>query len=998
MKGRKIYFLPFFLLLSLFSPDLYAQQPTWTIDPFGREKKPEQYEEKKLGSEKTADKKFTTVRRIVQNNITHYNFYFNANNKLNAVLERAKLAHKEDYSKLLSFYPYSLDNTASQQVELDSVIYKSTGGILLHDLRSDWVDNMYLLIGKAYYYRKEFDSAAFTFQFINYNLFPRKKQEEDSRVVGTNVVNENETPTALSIANKEKRNVVQKVLTLPPSRNDALIWLARTYTDQEQYGDAAGMINILQNDPNLPKRLRNDLDEVTAYWFFKQNSFDSAAVYLEKGLSNADDRADKSRWQYLLAQMYENSGSYDKASEYYSKAAKYTVDPVMDIFARLNNAKMLRNSGNVKELDESIATLIKMARKDKYESYRDIIYHSAGLLSLQKPDTTQGIGLFSKSLVYNTANEPFKNKAHLQLGKIAYQQRQYKKAADHYDSLNISEPTILEDSAAIADRKVVLRKIVVQLDIIEKEDSLQMIALMPAAERDAFLKKLVKKFRKEKGLKDEDNFAGNTLITSFGKDKEAPIDLFETASKGEWYFYNNNMKSRGYNEFKAKWGKRDNADNWRRKSAIDGSKSLNANIDIDAPSTSDPLSGDGDAAAGGKPVANSYDALLGDLPLTPELLDSSNARIAGALIELAKLFEYELQDYQQAIYTYDIYLQRYPDKLANGEVYLGLYHCYQKLGDAVKAAYYKNLLESQFADSKFSKMITDPASLQPEKNNPAVAAQYEAIYNMFIEGNFEKALSEKSKADSLYGNHYWTPQLLYIEAVQYIRNREDSQAILTLTNIASFYPQSALKDKALTMVEVLKRRSEIETYLSNLEVTRLPEDDKIIMPSDKPVEAPKPVVTAPVTRRIEPVRNIPVPKDSSIQLPPSMVSGGFKWQPAKPHHVIMILDKVDAVYVNEAKNAFARFNREKYFSKVVINKDVLDAQRSLLVFTSFENATDAITYFDLVKKAAPSEVSWLQAAKYSFLVISEENLQLLKTNKDIITYKGLLNTQYPGKF
>jgi hypothetical protein len=178
----------------------------------------------------------------------------------------------------------------------------------------------------------------------------------------------------------------------------------------------------------------------------------------------------------------------------------------------------------------------------------------------------------------------------------------------------------------------------------------------------------------------------------------------------------------------------------------------------------------------------------------------------------------------------------------------------------------------------------------------------------------------------------------------------------------------------------------------------LPEDDKIIVSDDKPAEIVKPVVTAPAVKRIEPVRNVPVQKDSAIVLPPSMVSGVFKWQPMKAHHVIMILDKVDGVYVNEAKNAFNRFNKEKRFTKVVINKDALDAQKSLLVFTSFETAEEAVAYYDKVKKAAPAEISWLPASKYSFLVISEENLQLLKTNKDIPTYKVLLNNQYPGKF
>ncbi|MGK4422318.1 hypothetical protein ACSLVQ_29130, partial [Klebsiella pneumoniae] len=84
---------------------------------------------------------------------------------------RAKEQYKDDYTTLLSFYNYSLDETAKQQI--DSIIYKCTAGILLHDLRSDWVDRLYLLLGNAYLHRKNFDSANFVFQFINYAYAPK---------------------------------------------------------------------------------------------------------------------------------------------------------------------------------------------------------------------------------------------------------------------------------------------------------------------------------------------------------------------------------------------------------------------------------------------------------------------------------------------------------------------------------------------------------------------------------------------------------------------------------------------------------------------------------------------------------------------------------------------------------------------------------------------------------------------------------------------------------
>lgn len=996
MKARTKSVGFIFPLLFLFSFSSLAQ-PTWTFDPFGKEKKPEQYEDKKLGSELTAEKKFTTFRRVIQNGVTHYNFYFNANNKLRDVVERAKQSQKDDYTNLLSFYPYSLENTAAQQVELDSVIYKATGGILLHDLRSDWVDNMYLLIGKAYYYRKVLDSAALTFQFINYNLFPRKKNEDDNRIVGTNA----QTGTGnLSIANKETPNIAQKIFSLPPSRNDALIWLIRTCTEMERFGDAAGIINILQQDPNLPSRLKNDLEEVTAYWFYKQQLYDSSAIHLEKGITAAANNGDKSRWQYLIGQMYEITGDYDKASDYFAKSSKLAIDPAMEIYAEMNNAKMGRTNATPKDLDNSIDALLKMARKDKYEAYRDILFHYAGMLSLKKHDTTNAVAYMEKSLGYNESNESFKNKSHLQLGKIAYEQQQYRKAADHYDSLDIQEPSIFKDSADIATRKVALRKLADELNIISREDSLQMIAAMPAAERDEFIKKLSKKYKKEKGVSStEDNQdLNNNALSSFDNKKNQSTDLFESSSKGEWYFYNASSKSRGFSEFKSKWGKRENIDNWRRNSALK-INNLNNNIDIDAPLPSDSLNAQG---AAGEVIPYSYDALMGDLPLTPEKIDSSNERIAVALISLAKVFEYDLEDYQQAIFTYELYLQRFPNRLDGGSVYLGLYHCYIKLGDKNKAEYYKKMIDKEFADSRYAKMINNPQALELQKDgkNPEVTQRYAQIYELFIEGNFTRALEEKQKADSLYGNTYWTPQLLYIEAVHYIKEKNDSAAITVLSNIVSLYPESPLNEKASVMIGVLNRRAEIEAYLTNLEVTRVAEDEKVIIADDKVVEPVKtitaPVVTAP--KIVQPVRTVTVPRDSSIALPPTMVSGGYKWQAGKPHQVVMLLDRVDAVYVNEAKNAFGRFNREKNYSKVQINKENLDATRSMLVFASFDDATTAMAYLTLIKKAAPVEVSWLQAGKYSFFPITAENLELLKTNKDLEVYKQLLNNQYPGQF
>jgi hypothetical protein len=90
---------------------------------------------------------------------------------------------------------YSLEQTAGDKQELDSVIYKVTTGILIHDLRNNWLDNMYLLMGKAYYFRNQLDTAYQTFQYINYAFSPKEKDGYD-KVIGSN---SNEGGSAFSI-------------------------------------------------------------------------------------------------------------------------------------------------------------------------------------------------------------------------------------------------------------------------------------------------------------------------------------------------------------------------------------------------------------------------------------------------------------------------------------------------------------------------------------------------------------------------------------------------------------------------------------------------------------------------------------------------------------------------------------------------------------------------------------------------------------------------------
>ncbi|MFX6118729.1 hypothetical protein ABTE85_20940, partial [Acinetobacter baumannii] len=87
---------------------------------------------------------------------------------------------------------------------------------------------------------------------------------------------------------------------------------------------------------------------------------------------------------------------------------------------------------------------------------------------------------------------------------------------------------------------------------------------------------------------------------------------------------------------------------------------------------------------------------------------------------------------------------------------------------------------------------------------------YQDIYERFISGQFEEAKQRKLAADKQYGKNYWTPQLLFIESIYYIKQKDDSTAIQRLQQLATNFSGTEMAKKARTMIDALNRRKEIE--------------------------------------------------------------------------------------------------------------------------------------------------------------------------------------------
>lgn len=987
--------------------------------------KPEKYRDKELGAERTEDKKFTLPRRLFQGMITHYNYYYNAQKKIEGIVQKAKAGHRDDYTELLPFYNYSTLQTSADSVELDSILYKATAGIVLHDLRNSYIDNLYLLIGKAYFYWEKFDSAHRIFQFINYNFFPKAKNDYQI-VVGSN---NRSDKGILQIATKENKNIVHRAFSKPPSRNEALLWLAKTYAEDNLFAEAYTLVGLLRKDPIFPVRLQPQLDEVLAFTFYKQQQWDSTAFYLRRALKNASNKTELARWEYLLGQLYSLLKQPDEASAMFNKAKTHTTDPILYIHARIYEAQLVNGSNTNDPLQQTLNELLQLSRKERFDGYEDILYNAAAGIALQKQDTAQAILLYEKSNRFNQERASLKNKSFLQLAQLSYGQGNYAYAAACYDSLNLSDPN-LSDLKQLEQRKTMLKKLVQHITTVQYEDSVQAVAALPEKERDAYLSKILKQLRKQKGLKEEEPYVMPVSLTS---GTQAP-PLFSEAG-GTWYFNNPQQKAKGMNEFRARWGKRPNLDNWRRQAALDvfaggpGAMPGNPGGDMDAMAVND---GAPDSETG----ELNRETLLQKLPLTEEQLTASNKRIFEALFEQGMIYKNQLEDYNQAAKVFEEIWKRFSNYEQEEATLFELYYCYQKAGNLQKSTYFQTLLQQKFSGGNYAEKIQLSKQIKaPEKDNPTKA--YEKIYTHFIEGRFAEALRSKAEADSVYGNSYWTPQLLYIESLYHIRQRNDSTALVTIDQLLVSFPGTPMADKAGVLKEVLQQRKEIEDYLQNANIVRQREDAPFIPVDEGPkvnkiqpqqkadsiarlVAAPKPAQQqtqlekpgAPLQKTGQeksdraaaagiggpgkiPVKDGPVSATKNTK-----VEMAYVYTPSEPYTVLMYFDKVDPVYISESRTAFQRYNnstRSGETIKITIYEQDAD-ELYWLEIGQYPDVASVLSYFDELKQNARQIVPWLPASKYDFIIISERNLEMLKSRKNISEYKLFIGQYIKDKF
>ncbi|HAS36886.1 MAG TPA: hypothetical protein DCS15_10405, partial [Flavobacteriales bacterium] len=117
-------------------------------------------------------KKNAWINRNYHNVNAFYNGFFNGNESYEEGMYKLVSSHKENYKKVLPIFIHGNETSAKTVYpDMDKAIKKASKVIQRHsmDIRGveycKWIDDAYMLIGKAYFMKREYVEARTVFRY-----------------------------------------------------------------------------------------------------------------------------------------------------------------------------------------------------------------------------------------------------------------------------------------------------------------------------------------------------------------------------------------------------------------------------------------------------------------------------------------------------------------------------------------------------------------------------------------------------------------------------------------------------------------------------------------------------------------------------------------------------------------------------------------------------------------------------------------------------------------
>lgn len=653
-------------------------------------------------------------RNFIQNLFTHYNYHFNAQRKIVEACANMDRQCVDKFDTLINLFTYSPKDSSLYAADMDSIVRKASLGLQIHDPRTKWADDLYFLMGKAYYYKGDYENAiaAFRYAMLVQDLYPSKGKATSKK-----------SGDKLSVVKNKKKGPLGW-FAHKPVKNDAILWLCRTLVDNRKYGEAESVLDLLESDRKTDRFMKGKVALEHAYLAIKDEDFVLASDMLSKVTSTKKiTKSTKLRASFLLGQLSFSQHAYDNAINAYSKSLDYHPNLAMDFEARKGIALSKVALGNADT--KALASLKDMLHDNKYSNYQDQVYYMLGKLSLQVDTRNSAISYFQKGLHLSKIAPAQKAILYAALANVYFDLGSFKNAKMAFDSLDKYKSNAAKHAEVVLalSRSKVIDEIVIPIRSIKQKDSLIHLANLSEKEQKAIIKKTIKQLERiQADSANQNNTVSVSIPTIISK---------ETSS---WYFGNANQMQSGAADFKRKWGSRPNVDHWRRLASI-GQNNTNVSNEQEAKkNTSDS------SMLTEKGIPNEA-YLLSLLPKTKVEQEKLLSQIQKHYIDLANAYLDNLEDQNNATHTLDTMLKRFPRSLYKPEALYMYYRMALKQNNVRLAQRMVTQLKDSFSQSKWA-MLVKPSAEQDwnVQNQKKLLQQYDVIYSQVNDRNFDSAL------------------------------------------------------------------------------------------------------------------------------------------------------------------------------------------------------------------------------------------------------------------
>ena len=752
-------------------------------------------------------KKNTPTTRFYHAMTAHFNTLYNGEVAYLDGEEAQMKSHQDDYNRMLPMYISTNKTTAGVgKSNYETTITKCEKAIKLHSMKkrptvkpSQKKDEKM----KAFLARKEFNP----YMYHAWLMMAEAQFQKGEFIEAASTYN----------------YIIRLYQAQPDIASIAKAKLARCYVALDWAYDAEDVINKMKRD-SIGREGQQELTNTMAAYQILIGQYEEAIPYLKNTIKNVKRKQKRTRLNYLLGQLYQQTGQNEEAYKAYAKVMRANPPYEMAFSARIAQTEVMPRD----KFNQMVSLLKRMAKSDKNKDYLDKVYYALGNIYMGVNDTTHCIYAWEKGVKDATKNGPDKAMLLLKLSNLYWEMEKYIDAARTYKACVGILDKEHEEYKETERRSKILTELEPHLSAVKLQDSLQALAKMPEAEYLAAIDRVIEQLKKEekeaekKAAQNGTNANGqkpaaNGQQPQNNKSIAANTGTGGNQQQGPWYFYNPTTMKRGIEEFQRRWGQRKNEDLWRISnkasyaaatgnndmefSQVEGGddESLYGSLESDSTLSADRAKKD---SLENDPHHREY--YLKQIPFTEEQMEASNQILSDGLYNAGILEQEKLENWLLAEETMQRVLSDFPERDGIDNIYYHLFLLYGRLGDSEKADYYRALLMEQFAETKLAVLLANPNYEMIARDGKHVEdSVYAASYAAYQEDKYSEVEKNYQFSTENFPEGQNRARMMFIRAMSQLYGGERDSFLVTLKEVIQKYPKEEVTELANAIVKGL---------------------------------------------------------------------------------------------------------------------------------------------------------------------------------------------------